>query len=33
LGAPISVSGLAAGKKRLRATFANKLATGKYTVS
>jgi methionine-rich copper-binding protein CopC len=27
------VSGLASGKKRLRATFANKLAAGKYTVS
>jgi copper transport protein len=27
------VSGLAPGKKRLRATFARKLAAGKYTVS
>ena len=26
-------SGLATGKKRLRATFANRLAAGKYTVS
>jgi methionine-rich copper-binding protein CopC len=26
------VSGLASGKKRLRATFATKLASGKYTV-
>ena len=34
-GAPVKakVSGLAPGKKRLRATFARKLAAGKYTVS